>query len=220
MSSADSSVLSASSMFARNIWKMTFRQNASETEILWIMRLGIVFVSFVATIIGITVKSVYGLWFLCSDLVYVVLFPQLFSVVYLDHTNTYGSMVAYWTGILLRLSGGEPLFNLPALIKFPLYDEETNTQRFPFRTMSMLISFSLIITVSSLTNFLFEREILSKKFDIFSCVTSKKDAKAINLKDSTLQDELNKLNDAKYDTNSNTNSSLNDQVQIEMPTNQ
>jgi high affinity choline transporter 7 len=27
MSSADSSVLSASSMFARNVWKLTFRQN-------------------------------------------------------------------------------------------------------------------------------------------------------------------------------------------------
>ena len=29
MSSADSSVLSASSMFARNIWKLVFRQNVS-----------------------------------------------------------------------------------------------------------------------------------------------------------------------------------------------
>ena len=41
MSSADSSVLSASSMFARNIYKLIFRQQASEMEIIWVMRLSI-----------------------------------------------------------------------------------------------------------------------------------------------------------------------------------
>lgn len=30
-------------------------------------------------------------------------------------------------------SGGEPLLNLPAVIKYPFYDEETDLQRFPFR---------------------------------------------------------------------------------------
>jgi high affinity choline transporter 7 len=144
---------------------------------------------------GITVKSVYGLWFLCSDLVYVVLFPQLFCVVYLERTNTYGSLVAYWVGILLRLSGGEPLFNLPALIKFPMYDEETMTQRFPFRTMSMLLSFVLNIGISFLTNYIFEKGLLSKKFDLFRCVTNRP-TDGVALKDSATSDELAKLNSA------------------------
>lgn len=46
-----------------------------------------------ATAMALTVKSVYGLWYLSSDLVYVILFPQLTSVVYLKkHVNTYGSL--------------------------------------------------------------------------------------------------------------------------------
>ena len=142
---------------------------------------------------GITIKSVYGLWFLCSDLVYVVLFPQLFCVVYIENTNTYGSMVAYWLGIFLRLSGGEPLFNLPALIKFPMYDHDTNTQRFPFRSMSMLLSFALNIGISNLTKYLFEQGHLRKEFDLFRCVTNRP-IDAIPLKDSTTCDELSKLN--------------------------
>ena len=143
---------------------------------------------------GITVKSVYGLWFLCSDLVYVVLFPQLFCVVYIENTNTYGSFMAYLVGILLRLSGGEPLFNLPALIKFPMYDHVTDTQRFPFRTMSMLLSFALNIGISNLTKYLFEQGHLRKKFDLFRCITNRPRSDAGAFKASVTSDELSRLN--------------------------
>jgi high affinity choline transporter 7 len=159
------------------------------------MRIGIFVVASVATVMGITIKSVYGLWFLCSDLVYVVLFPQLTCVVYAKNTNTYGSMVAYWTGIFLRLSGGEPLFNLPALIKFPMYDEVNMTQRFPFRTMSMLLSFALNIGISNLTKWLFEKGHLRRELDVFRCVVNIP-VDALALKDSVTCDELSKLNSA------------------------
>ena len=99
---------------------------------------------------------------LCSDLVYVVLFPQLFCVVYFKRTNTYGSMVAYWTGIILRLLAGESLFGIRPVIKYPLFDEELDMQKFPFRTTSMLVSFILNISVSLFTQFIFENEYLSK----------------------------------------------------------
>lgn len=157
------------------------------------MRIGIFIVAALATVMGITIKSVYGLWFLCSDLVYVVLFPQLFSVVYIKNTNTYGSMVAYWSGIIMRLVGGEPLFFIPALIKFPFYDEENQMQKFPFRTMSMLISFFLNVSVSYLTKYLFENEYLRKEYDIFRCVTNIP-IEAVALKDSVTLDEMSKLN--------------------------
>lgn len=157
------------------------------------MRIGIFLVTALATLMGLTIKSVYGLWFLCSDLVYVVLFPQLFCVVYLKYTNTYGSMVAYWVGIMMRLLAGESLFNLRPIIKYPLFDEENDVQKFPFRTISMLISFVLNITVSLITQFVFEREYLSKKWDIFQCVTNIP-IEAIALKDSVTVDELSKLN--------------------------
>jgi len=55
---------------------------------------------------------------MCSDLVYVILFPQLLLVVHFkDWCNTYGSFVAYCVGMFFRLAGGEPLIHLPPLIK-------------------------------------------------------------------------------------------------------
>lgn len=62
MSSADSSVLSASSMFARNVYKLIFRQKASEMEIIWVMRVSILIVGFLATVMALTIPSIYGLW--------------------------------------------------------------------------------------------------------------------------------------------------------------
>ena len=63
MSSADSSVLSASSMFARNVYKLLLRPNASETEILWVMRIAIFIVGAMATVMALTIKTIYGLWY-------------------------------------------------------------------------------------------------------------------------------------------------------------
>ena len=62
MSSADSSVLSASSMFARNVYRLIFRQRASEMEIIWVMRVSILVVGILSTIMALTIPSIYGLW--------------------------------------------------------------------------------------------------------------------------------------------------------------
>ena len=88
---------------------------------------------------------------MCSDLVYVILFPQLLIVVHFkDWVNTYGSLAAYIVGMFIRISGGEPLIHLPPLIKFPLYDEESDVQLFPFRTMAMVLSAITLLSVSAL----------------------------------------------------------------------
>ncbi len=43
---------------------------------------------------------------MCSDLVYVILFPQLLIVVHFkEHCNTYGSLAAYIVGMAIRLTG-------------------------------------------------------------------------------------------------------------------
>lgn len=65
--------------------------------------------------------------------------------------NTYGSLSAYCVALLIRLSGGEPMLGLPALIHFPGYDEENNRQLFPFRTMAMITSLFTLVFVSWLT---------------------------------------------------------------------
>ena len=118
---------------------------ASEREILWVMRIAILGVGILAMIMGITIKTIYGLWYLCADLVYVILFPQLVSVVYLKGTNTYGSLAGYCVGMLFRFLGGEPLIHLPAALKYPMYDFENDVQRFPFRTLTMCMSFFCIV---------------------------------------------------------------------------
>ncbi|XP_050293966.1 high-affinity choline transporter 1 [Anthonomus grandis grandis] len=173
MSSADSSVLSASSMFARNVYKLIFRQKASEMEIVWVMRGAILVVGFLATVMALTIPSIYGLWSMCSDLVYVILFPQLLMVVHFkEHCNTYGSLAAYLVAFFLRLSGGEPLMSLPALIHYPGYDEVAKDQKFPFRTMAMLMSLITLVAVSWGTKYIFLSGKLAPGYDIFHCVVN------------------------------------------------
>ncbi len=133
------------------------------------MRFAILIVSILATVIAINVNSIYVLFYLCSDLVYVILFPQLLCVIHVDFTNTYGSAAGYILGWVFRLTGGEPLLGLPTAIKYPNWyvgDGQTY-QLFPFKTMSMLISLLTIIIVSLLIKCLFESETLSKHADIF-----------------------------------------------------
>ena len=91
---------------------------------------------------------------MCSDLVYVILFPQLLMVVHFkNHCNTYGSLSAYIVAFLIRLSGGEPLMGLPAFIHYPGWDEIENKQLFPFRTMAMVLSLLTLIGVSRWTKY-------------------------------------------------------------------
>ena len=128
------------------------------------MRVSIFFVGAIATLIAITVKSTYALWFLCSDFVYVILFPQLVSVIFISFSNTYGSACGFIVGFLLRFLSGEPLLDFPAVIPYP-----TNV---PFRTVAMLISFFVLVTVSWVTDRLFRNGTLSAKADIFRCVVN------------------------------------------------
>ncbi|XP_076594185.1 high-affinity choline transporter 1 isoform X1 [Chaetodon auriga] len=185
MSSADSSILSASSMFARNIYQLAFRQSASDREIMWVMRITIFVFGGLATLMALVTGTVYGLWYLSSDLVYVILFPQLLSVLFVKGTNTYGSVAAYLFGMLLRIGGGEPYLLLPPFIYYPGWTteqrmhhmtgkiEEVVIQKFPFKTISMLASFLGNVAVSYLAKYLFESGKISHKYDFLDAVVSK-----------------------------------------------
>eukprot|EP00057_Strongylocentrotus_purpuratus_P019526 XP_011674000.1 PREDICTED: LOW QUALITY PROTEIN: high-affinity choline transporter 1 [Strongylocentrotus purpuratus] len=171
MSSADSSVLAASSMFAHNIWGGLFRSKVSKRELVWVIRISIVVTTILATIIALTVHSVYYLYVLCSDLVYVIIFPQLVCVLYIKVCNTYGSLVGFVIAILLRIGGGEGSLHIPIFIKFPFYSE-TKGQLFPFRTFIVVFSFAVIIVISYVTDIVLRRGYLGPRWDIFKCVTS------------------------------------------------
>ncbi|XP_026001673.1 high-affinity choline transporter 1-like [Astatotilapia calliptera] len=185
MSSADSSILSASSMFARNIYQLAFRQSASDREIVWVMRLTIFVFGALATAMALLTGSVYGLWYLSSDLVYVIIFPQLLSVLFVKGTNTYGSVAGYIFGLLLRIGGGEPYLKLPPFIYYPGWVTQEKVhhltgdvehfvqQRFPFKSVSMAASFLANVFFSYLTKYLFESGMLSHKYDFLDAVVSK-----------------------------------------------
>ena len=193
MSSADSSILSASSMFSHNVYQLIFRPKASEREILWVIRLSICGVGALACVMGLTIHSIYGLFLLCSDLVYVVLFPQLVCVIYLSFSNTYGSITGYFVSLLLRLAGGEPIVLLPALIHYPFYEETSDGlphQLFPFKTFSMLCGLITIIVVSKITDFLFTKQRIDRKFDFLNCFN--KDRKKVEM---TMKESKKLLND-------------------------
>lgn len=133
-----------------------------------VMRISIFGVGAAATAMALTVQSIYTLWFLCADLVYVILFPQLCCVIYLKNTNTYGSFTGFLVGLILRIGGGEASIGLDPFIKYPYYTEKEG-QLFPFKTLAMLCSFATLILVSYLTKCLFERNILPLWLDIAGC---------------------------------------------------
>ncbi|KAK7913262.1 hypothetical protein WMY93_013473 [Mugilogobius chulae] len=192
MSSADSSILSASSMFARNIYQLAFRQSASDREIVWVMRITIFVFGGLATLMALVTGTVYGLWYLSSDLVYVIIFPQLLAVLFIKGTNTYGSVAAYIFGLVLRIGGGEPYLKLPPFIYYPGWTtekvlsnitgemEEIVIQKFPFKTVSMLASFAGNVVFSYLAKYLFESGKISHKYDFLDAVVSKHSAEIMD----------------------------------------
>ncbi|CAH1777686.1 unnamed protein product [Owenia fusiformis] len=195
MSSADSSVLSASTMFTRNIYKTVIRRTASEREQIWALRCSILVCGIFATIIGIFVPTVYGLFVVSADLVFVIVLPQLICAVYVGFANTYGSAASYIVGATLRILGGESIINLPVILKYPWYDEEKQLQLFPFRTFASAVTLITLISVSYLTNAIFTRWHVNKKYDIFRCFskppTTEEKTKAVGLEFSPLDTKDN-----------------------------
>lgn len=149
------------------------------------MRITIFVFGALATAMALLTGSVYGLWYLSSDLVYVIIFPQLLCVLFVKGTNTYGSVAGYVFGLLLRVGGGEPYLRLPPFIYYPgwrprekqhrltLEVERYVEQRFPYKTVSMLASLLSNVAFSYLAKYLFESGTLSPKYDFLDAVLSK-----------------------------------------------
>lgn len=149
------------------------------------MRITIFVFGGLATLMALVTGTVYGLWYLSSDLVYVIIFPQLLSVLFVKGTNTYGSVAAYLFGMLLRIGGGEPYLKLPPFIYYPGWTtmqrwdpmtetmEEVVIQKFPFKSVSMLASLLANVAFSHLAKYLFESGKISHKYDFLDAVVSK-----------------------------------------------
>ncbi|XP_015521804.1 high affinity choline transporter 1 [Neodiprion lecontei] len=178
MSSADSSILASSSMFARNIYRLTIRPKATEKELAWVLRIAVLVVSGLSAAVAMTVGSVYYLSYLCSDLVYVVLFPQLLAVVHWPNcVDTYGCLFGYLVAVVLRVSGGEKGLGIPPLIEYPFYDSATQTQKFPFRTAAMICAMISQIFVSFFTKNLLGRGYFPRCCDVLGVYSPGKPSK-------------------------------------------
>ncbi len=142
-SSFSSSILSAGSMLSWNCVKRLIWPSLSVAAMRRVIRGSILLFGALAAVLALRVQSVQALWFFTSDLVFVLLFPQLTSALFDPKANRTGSVAAFAVSAVLRLGGGEPLLGVPALLAYP--------DGFPFRTVAAAAGLILLPVVSRLT---------------------------------------------------------------------
>jgi high affinity choline transporter 7 len=142
-SSFSASILSAASMFGWNTCTRLLRPDLTVRQLQGVLRASVVALGVAAVVLALKVQSVQALWFLTSDLVFVLLFPQLVAALFDSKANLAGSVAAFAVSLVLRLGGGEPLFGLPALLPYP--------EVFPFRIVAAAAGMILLPVVSRLT---------------------------------------------------------------------
>jgi high affinity choline transporter 7 len=163
-SSFSASILSAAAMFSWNACKRLLRPDLTPHQVKAMIRITIVLFGAAAVVLALEVRSVQALWYFTSDLVFVLLFPQLVFALFDHRTNAIGSQVAFAVSLALRVGGGEPLLGLPPTVPYPelfawvlpgepasWYDAESGGMLFPYRTFAAIVGLLLIPTVSRLT---------------------------------------------------------------------
>jgi high affinity choline transporter 7 len=145
-------------MASWNVVRQLIRPDLSTKRLKRLIRLAIVALGALATIMALKVQSVQALWFFTSDLVFVLLFPQLVFALFDSKANRAGSISAFIVSLILRLGGGEPLFGWRSFIPYPeiftadpasWYNGET--MLFPFKTLAAAAGMILLPVVSRLT---------------------------------------------------------------------
>ena len=164
-SSFSSSILSAASMFSWNCCKRLLRPDLSPTSMKRLIRVSVAVLGGGALVMALKVQSVQALWFFTSDLVFVLLFPQLVCALFDPKANRIGSIAAFTVALVIRVGGGEPLFGLKPGIPYPelfsgllpgaprdWYDARTGAMLFPFKTLAAMAGLVILPVVSRLTS--------------------------------------------------------------------
>ena len=163
-SSFSSSILSAGSMFSWNCCQRLLWPQLSLRQMKRLIRGSIVVLGAGAVVMALKVQSVQALWFFTSDLIFVLLFPQLVFALFDPKVNRVGSITAFCVSLVLRLGGGEPLVGLPHFMPYPeifarllpgepasWYEPGTGAMLFPFKTLAAGAGLLLLPVVSRLT---------------------------------------------------------------------
>ncbi len=149
MSSVDSSILSASSMAGWNVYRPLVNPQIRTEALSKIIKRCIWIIGIAATILALNVQSVYELWYLCSDFVYCLLFPQLVTALFDKKANTYGAIAGFVVAFILRFGGGDATLGIDILLPYPMIED--GVVLFPFRTFAMVCGLITILVVSRLT---------------------------------------------------------------------
>jgi high affinity choline transporter 7 len=162
-SSFSSSILSASAMFSWNTCARLLAPQLPLARLQTIMRVTIGVIAVGAVWMALEVQSVQALWFFTSDLVFVLLFPQLVAALFDAKANVAGSMVAFTVSLVLRLGGGEPLFGVAPVIPYPeiaswllpidaaRWYTEDGFLLFPYKSLAAVTGLVLLPVVSRAT---------------------------------------------------------------------
>ncbi|XP_041653165.1 high-affinity choline transporter 1-like [Cheilinus undulatus] len=197
MSSTDSSLLSASSIFASNIYKNILRTGASDREIQWVIRITVVLVGLAGTSLTLLQNSIMVFWILGSGITYTIMFPQLICVLYFKICNGYGSIMGLLLGVVLRVLSGEPSIGLPVVLEFPgcTFEDGKYVQHAPVSTICMFSTFFATLLFSYLALLLFNSGLIPERWDVFKVKRYKPQQRLSSMNSQSIKTGEEKLED-------------------------